>query len=176
MLDMMEAMNVDWKPLRPRFEHGDEIDYSPEYLKRALKMGVIIVQNPTHFAPVPGMTQLPQATHGMALSSLLKAGIPLAIGSDGPFDPFLNIMLATTHPMRHSEALTREQAVIAYTRTAAYAEFEEQNKGTLTVGKVADLAVLSKDIFIDSQIMGTQSVLTMVNGNVVYDNGLLKIK
>jgi len=175
VLDMMAAMNVDWKPLRPRFEHGDEIDYSPGYLQKARRIGVIIVQNPTHFAPVPGMLQLPQATHGMALKSLLKAGVPLAIGSDGPFDPYLNIMLATTHPMRHSEALTREQAIIAYTRTAAYAEFEEQNKGTLTVGKVADLAVLSQDIFTAPQLMGTQSVLTMVNGKVVYDSCLLKL-
>jgi predicted amidohydrolase YtcJ len=175
VLDMMATMNVDWKPLRPRFEHGDEIDYAPEYLQKARRMGVIIVQNPTHFAPITGMPQQPPATHGMALKSLLKAGIPLAIGSDGPFDPFLNIMLATTHPMRPSEALTREQAVIAYTRTAAYAEFEEQNKGTLAVGKVADLAVLSQDIFASPQVMGTQSVLTMVNGKVVYDSGLLKL-
>lgn len=173
VLDMMATLKVDWKRLRPRFEHGDEIDYSPEYLQMAKRMGVIIVQNPTHFEHVPGMPQQADASHGMALKSLLKAGIPLAIGSDGPFNPFLNIMLATTHPMQPSEALTREQAVIAYTRTAAFAEFEEQNKGTLTVGKVADLCVLSQDIFSVGlpQLMDTQSALTMVNGKVVYDSG-----
>jgi predicted amidohydrolase YtcJ len=187
VLDMMMRIDVNWKALRPRFEHGDEIDYTPEYLDKARKLGVIIVQNPTHFAPVPGMPPLALATldstngntpaaHGMAMKTLLKAGIPLAIGSDGPFNPYLNIMLATTHPMRPTEAITREEAVIAYTRTSAFAEFEEHNKGTLTVGKYADLAVLSENIFTAAipQLMQTESLLTMVNGEIVYDSGMLK--
>jgi predicted amidohydrolase YtcJ len=189
VLDMMMAMNVNWKALRPRFEHGDEIDYTPEYLDKARKLGIIIVQNPTHFAPVPGMPPLAQPAnhsltvqtpkaHGMALKTLLKAGIPLAIGSDGPFNPYLNIMLATTHPMRPSEAITREEAVIAYTKTSAYAEFEEQEKGTLMVGQYADLAVLSQNIFIVAlpQLMKTESLMTVVNGRVVYDSGMLKTR
>ena len=176
LLDLMATINVDWKALRPRFEHGDEIDYLPEYLEKAKKMGVIIVQNPTHFAPIDGFIMTAPPTHGMALKTLLQQNITLAIGSDGPFNPYLNIMFATTHPRRPSEALTREQAVIAYTRTAAYAEFEEQNKGTLTVGKVADLAVLSQNIFKVPipKLLQTESVLTMVNGQIVYDAGVLK--
>lgn len=176
LLDMMAGMNVDWKALRPRFEHGDEIDYLPQYLEKAQKMGVIIVQNPTHFAPMEGFPIGPPLSHAMAMKTLLNRNIPLAIGSDGPFNPYLNIMFATTHPRRPSEALSREQAVIAYTRTAAYAEFAEQDKGTLTVGKVADLAVLSQNIFTVPipKMLQTESVLTMVNGVVVYDAGLLK--
>jgi len=177
LLDIMESMNIDWKPLRPRFEHGDEIDYSTAYLEKAKRMGIIIVQNPTHFSPTEGVDiPLHLPTHGMALKSLLKAKIPLAIGSDGPFNPFLNIMLATIHPSRPSEAITREEAVIAYTYTSAFAEFEEQNKGTLTVGKVADLAILSQDIFRipPPALMQTTSVLTMVNGKIVYDAGVIK--
>ncbi|GAB3994203.1 amidohydrolase [Spirosoma daeguense] len=177
LLDLMAAMPVDWKALRPRFEHGDEIDYLPEYIKKAQDMGIIIVQNPTHFAPLDGFPMGPPATHGMAMKTLLNDHIPLAIGSDGPFNPYLNIMFATTHPRRPSEALSREQAVIAYTRTAAYAEFAEDTKGTLTVGKVADLAVLSQNIFKVPvpKMLQTESILTMVNGVVVYDAGLLKI-
>ena len=179
LLDLMDQIKVDWKLLRPRFEHGDEIDYSPQYLQKARQMGVIIVQNPTHFAPVEGfvMPSTPP-THGMALKTLLKSNIPLAIGSDGPLNPYLNIMFATTHPMRPSEALTREEAVIAYTLTPSFAEFEEQNKGTLTVGKVADLAVLSQNIFLVPipKMMETESVLTMINGKIVYDAGVLKVK
>ena len=60
--------------------------------------------------------------------ALLDAGIPVAIGSDGPMNPFLNIMFATTHPNSPSEALTREQAVTAYTRGSAFAEFAEHDK------------------------------------------------
>ena len=62
-------------------------------------------------------------------------------------------------------------AVIAYTRTSAYAEFAEREKGSLETGKLADLAVLSQDIFAVSleQLPSTRSVLTMVGGKVVYD-------
>ena len=68
--------------------------------------------------------------------------------------------------------------MIAYTATTAFAEFEEQNKGTLTVGKVADLAVLSQDIFEIpvTELLQTKSVLTMVNGKIVYDAKVLKVK
>jgi len=179
LLDLMERMEIDWKPLRPRFEHGDEIDYSPHYLEMAKRMGVIIVQNPTHFAPVEGFAMpTTPPTHGMALKTLLNSNIPLAIGSDGPFNPYLNIMLASTHPRRPSEALTREEAVIAYTLTSSFAELEEQNKGTLTVGKVADLAVLSQNIFLVPipKMLQTESVLTIINGKIVYDTGILKVK
>ena len=179
LLDIMERMKIDWQPLRPRFEHGDEIDYSQQYLQKAKRMGVIIVQNPTHFAPIEDfvMPSTPPK-HGMALKTVINSDIPLAIGSDGPFNPYLNIMFATTHPMRPSEALTREEVVIAYTLTSSFAEFEEQNKGTLTVGKVADLAVLSQNIFLIpiEEMLQTESVLTIINGKIVYDTGLLKVR
>jgi hypothetical protein len=102
---------------------------------------------------------------------LLVAGIPVALGSDGPMNPYLNIMLASSDPDRPAEAMTREEAVIAYTRTAAYAEFAEKDKGCLEPHKLADLAVLSQDIFTvsPSELPKTESVLTMVNGKIVYD-------
>jgi predicted amidohydrolase YtcJ len=71
------------------------------------------------------------------LESLLAAGIPVALGSDGPTNPYLNILFATIHANRPSEAITREQAVIAYTLTSAYAEFMEKDKGSIAVGKLA---------------------------------------
>ena len=179
LLKLMSKVDVDWPSLRPRFEHGDEVDYSPEYLNEVRRLGIIVVQNPTHFGPVPGMPLPPPGTsHGMAMKTLVKAGIPLAIGSDGPHNPFLNIMLAITHPMRPSEALSREEAVIAYTKTAAYAEFQEQDKGSLTKGKFADLAVLSQDIFTVplNELMKTRSILTLVNGEIAFDAGLIGSK
>jgi len=105
------------------------------------------------------------------MRALLAAGIPLAIGSDGPNNPYLNILLASTYRGKPSEALTREQAVVAYTLTAAYAEFAEKDKGSLEPGKLADLAVLSQDIFRVStdDLPKTVSVLTMVGGRIVYD-------
>lgn len=57
------------------------------------------------------------------------------------------ILPASTHPDHPKEAITREQAVTAYTRGSAFAEFAEHDKGTLQAGKLADLAVLTQDIF-----------------------------
>jgi hypothetical protein len=94
----------------------------------------------------------------------------LALGSDGPLNPYLNIMFAAIHSERPSEAITREQAVDAYTRGSAFAEFAETEKGTLTPGKLADLAVLSQDIFTVSlpELPKTRSLLTLVGGKVAF--------
>jgi predicted amidohydrolase YtcJ len=65
--------------------------------------------------------------------------------------------------------------VEAYTRGSAYAEFEEGNKGTIARGKLADIAVLSQDIFtvVLDALPATQSILTLVGGQIVYDAGEL---
>ncbi len=174
LLDVLERIDADWPALRPRIEHGDMADYSEEFLERTKRLGIIIVQNPTHFAPVEGFEGSAEPkSYGMAMKTLLREGIPLAIGSDGPFNPFLNLLMAVSHPGRPEEAITMEEAVIAYTRTAAYAEFEEREKGTIEPGKLADLVVLSQDIFkIPLQaIMGTRSLMTIIGGKIVYERG-----
>jgi predicted amidohydrolase YtcJ len=108
--------------------------------------------------------------HIQPLRTLLDNGIPLAIGGDGPMNPYLNIMLATIHPDNPKEAISREEAVIAYTLGSAYAEFKEKEKGSLTKGKLADLAVLSQDIFTvnPEELLATRSMLTMMGGKIVY--------
>ncbi len=170
MLDAMQATGgrKTWVGRRVRIEHGDGL--FPDLVPRAKEMGVVVVQNPSHLDVLtifPGLS-LKQA---QPLRTLLEAGIPVAFGSDGPMNPFLNILFATTHPDRPSEAITREQAMIAYTLTSAYAEFAEIDKGSLEPGKLADLAVLSQDIFtVDaSDLPKTESVLTMVGGKIIYD-------
>jgi predicted amidohydrolase YtcJ len=120
-----------WPPRRVRFEHGYGL--TPDLMRRAKRLGVIVVPNPTHL--------------GLPLRSVLDAGIHVAIGSNMPNNPYLNIQLASTYPPDPAGAITREQAVIAYTLTSAHAEFAEKDKGTLEPGELADLAVLSQDIF-----------------------------
>jgi len=107
---------------------------------------------------------------------LIEAGIPIALGSDGPMNPFLNIMFATIHPYNPKEGITREQAVCAYTDGSAFAEFVENEKGTITKGKLADLVVLSQDIFIvpAPELPKPNSVLSIVGGKIVYDASVLK--
>jgi len=164
----------DWKSRRVRIEHGDGI-YG-DLLTRARKLGVIIVQNPSHFDRALVGDRFAADSPFFPLRSYIEAGIPIAIGSDGPMNPFLNIMLASIHPMRPTEALTREQAVQVYTAGSAFAEFSDTDKGTLTVGKQADLAVLSHDVFAipAPQLPTLTSVLTLVGGEIVYDAQVLK--
>jgi predicted amidohydrolase YtcJ len=161
-----------WSKRRVRIEHGDGI--MPDLVKHTKELGIVVVENPTHvslrelFVKRLGVKRTEQI---QPMRSLLDAGIPVAFGSDGPMNPYLNIMFASTYPGKPKEALSREQAVIAYTLTAAYAEFAEKEKGSLEPGKLADLAVLSQDIFRvpPDELPKTESVLTMVGGKIVYD-------
>jgi predicted amidohydrolase YtcJ len=163
---------------RVRFEHGDGL--YPDLVPRARALGIIVVQNPSHFAIVDTLAHLDpkQFEKAQPLRSLLAAGIPVALGSDGPLNPFLNILFAVTHPNDPPEAITPEQAVVAYTRTSAYAEFAEKDKGSLEPGKLADLAVLSRDIFqiAAAELPDTRSVLTLVGGKIVYNANALTIQ
>jgi predicted amidohydrolase YtcJ len=146
-------------------------------IERAKRLGVIIVQNPTHFSTVDMIyARYSPKTKFLTARSLIEADIPFALGSDGPMNPFLNIMLAAIHPARPTEAITREQAVRAYTSGSAYAEFAESEKGTLTKGKLADLTVLSQDIFTAPVpvLPKTQSLLTIIGGKIVYDAKILR--
>ena len=115
--------------------------------------------------------------------SLLDSGATLAFGSDwpvAPLDPIMGIYAAATRRTLDGknpngwvpeQKITVEQAVHAYTVGAAYAQFEEKQKGSLEPGKLADIAVLSTDIFhIDpDQIEKTRVELTILDGRVIYD-------
>jgi predicted amidohydrolase YtcJ len=180
MLDAMQAAagKKVWAGRRVRFEHGDGL--FPDLVPRVKEFGIVVVQNPAHLnarAMAPQLFHETPTEKLQPLRSLIEAGIPVAIGSDGLVNPYINILLASTHPDRPSEAITREQAVIAYTLTSAYAEFAEKDKGTLEAGKLADLAVLSQDIFTvsASDLPRTTSLLTIVGGKVVYDANVIKL-
>lgn len=161
-----------WSKRRVRIEHGDGI--MPDLISRTKELGIVVVANPTHFTLRELFIKrfgVDRTDQMQPLRSLLDAGIPVALGSDGPNNPYLNIMLAAIYPGKPREAITREQAITAYTLTSAYAEFAEKDKGSLEPGKLADLAVLSQDIFrvATEELPKTESVLTMVGGKIVYD-------
>jgi predicted amidohydrolase YtcJ len=162
--------NGDWKSKRVRIEHADGV--TDDLVQRAQRLGVVLVLNPTHFAPPELIfARYSPNTHFFALRSYIDAGIPVALGSDGPMNPFLNMMLASIHPSRPVEAVPLETAVRAYTFGSAFAEFAEHDKGTLLKGRLADLTVLSRDIFAGpiAQLPETRSVLAIVGGKIVHD-------
>lgn len=166
-----------WLAKRPRIEHADMMP--PDLIPRVKAMHMLVVQNPTHFT-FPEIFLERYGKERVAwmqpMKTLLDNGIPIAIGSDGPMNPFLNIMAAVTHPTNPKEALTREQAVTAYTAGSAFAEFQETQKGQLAVGMLADLAVLSADLFTVpvAEIEALRSVMTMLGGKIVHDAGAMR--
>ena len=112
----------------------------------------------------------------------------LAFGTDwevATLDPLLGVYAAVTRATLDGknpngwfpeQKLTVPEAVEAYTMGSAYAEFQENEKGSITPGKLADLVVVSDDIFtIDSAKIRDAKILeTIVGGKIVYDSGALK--
>jgi predicted amidohydrolase YtcJ len=148
--------------VRPRIEHGDGLHR--DLFPLAKQTGAVIVQNPSHFE---ARQLFPQGNDYQIVKSIVQAGIPFAIGSDGLTNPYINILLAT---MNGDESLTREEALRAYTSGSAFAEMKEREKGTIAKGMLADLAVLSQDIFEvpPPALPETRSVLTIVGGKIAY--------
>lgn len=171
VLDGSANSESPWPAIRPRLEHADMVE--PSHFDRLKRYGVVVVQNPSHFM-IPEIMHArlgDRVTRIQLMKSMLKAGIPVAFGSDGPLNPFLNIMFAVMHPTNPAEALTVDEALVAYTRGSAFAEGVEGQKGTLAPGMLADLAILSQDIFTVAveDLPKTSSVLTVVGGRVVHD-------
>ncbi|OKO80086.1 amidohydrolase family protein [Bradyrhizobium sp. NAS96.2] len=176
LLSMMEQLAPApvWRSKRVRIEHGDGI--GRDVFERVAGLGLVVIQNPTHLA-IPPTARKKEHEHSIVLKSLEDAGIPLALGSDGgprEQNPFLNLMLAVVFPNEPAEALTREQALTAYTAGGAYAEGEERRKGRLAPGFAADVAVLSQDVLTipTAQLPSTTSLLTIVDGEVIFADAM----
>lgn len=160
---------VDWRMENLRIEHADGLD--EVQIKRLRELGATVVQNPTHFLfPEIYGNRFGSDSLFATFRTLIDAEIPMGIGSDGPLNPFLGLYAAVKHPARPEEALSLEEALRAYTHGSAVAEGKGHLKGKLLPGFVADLAVLSQDIFSveEKDLIHTYSVLTMVDGKEVY--------
>ena len=113
------------------------------------------------------------------LRSLLDRGVPAALSSDAPVihpNPMHGIYFALTHKTKTGKVIAPHEsvdlmrAIRAYTWNGAYASFEEDIKGSLEAGKLADIVVLSRDIFnaAPEEILDIKADLTMVNGKILY--------
>lgn len=176
VMDGMEAISkTGWAEKRLRIEHGDGI--AGDLIPQAARLGVTVVQQPHHFV----LKDIIKARYGQytkffKLRSLLEAGIPLAFGTEGLESPYAAFSFAVKHPFDIKESISREQVVDAFTRTAAFSEFKENDKGQIKSGMLADIAVLSQDLFSVplEKVKDTQSLLTIIDGKVAYDAGQLK--
>ncbi|MEY2519007.1 MAG: hypothetical protein QOF24_766 [Verrucomicrobiota bacterium] len=174
------ARDVRW-----RVEHAQILSASD--LPRFAKLGVIASMQPSHaisdlfFAPSRlGKERLAGA---YAWQSLIKSGAIVTGGSDAPVErgePMIEFYAAVARKSIkgesadgwHSEqAVSREQALKMFTMSAAYAAFEEKDKGSIEVGKLADLTVLTKDIMKSPapEILTTTCAMTVIGGEVVFE-------
>jgi hypothetical protein len=185
MLDIFEELRPMDRQLRCRIEHCQTLDAND--IPRFAKLGVIASMQPCHqpadMANADRFWGKERAARTYAFRSLLNAGAMLAFGSDAPVEPMdslPNIHAAVTRTKKDGtppggwnpqEKLTVYEAVHGFTQGAAYASCEEDSKGSLSPRKVADLAVLSEDIFTmePSRIHEVKVELTMVGGKIVYE-------
>jgi predicted amidohydrolase YtcJ len=175
------------KDRRFRMEHASR-PYL-EDLPRFAKLDIIASLQPAFCCSMPNPSDPPGKANPW--NSLEKSGATVVFSSDWPCSwppsPILGIEESTLRRVHQTitptgptgpvvsdnepeEKITVEQAVLAYTRNAAFANFTDKKLGTLQTGKLADLAVLSKDIFsLPHEEIGTAKVsATMVGGKIVY--------
>lgn len=168
---------------RFRIEHAQHLLASD--IPRFAQLGVIPSVQPAHLIDDGRWAEKrigPERVRTTyAFRSLLDAGARLAFGTDwpvAPLDPLIGIYAAVTRETIDGknpygwvpeQKISLDEAVRAYTAGSAYGEFGEREKGTLEPGKLADVVVLSQDIFrIDpEQIPKTKVVQTIVGGRVV---------
>jgi predicted amidohydrolase YtcJ len=170
---------------RLRIEHAQHLH--PEDYARFAKLGVIASMQPYHAIDdgrwVESVIGPERIKSSYAWKSLLDAGATLAFGSDwpvAPLDPVMGIYAATTRRTLDGknpegwvpeQRITVAQAVHAYTMGSAFAEHQEKVKGSIEPGKLADLVVLSQDIFAipPEAIEKTRVEMTIFDGKVVYE-------
>jgi hypothetical protein len=170
------------KDLRWRIEHASLL--SPADIDRFAKLGVIpSIQAISIITDAPWMIDRIGKKRAkerlFTFQKLIKSGAVLINGTDAPvedIDPLPCFYASVTCRMPDGtifwpdQRMTRKQALRAYTINGAYAAFEENIKGSLTPGKLADITVLSKDIMKipEEEILNTRVLYTILGGKVVY--------
>jgi len=172
---------------RPRIEHIETITQAD--IPRFGKLGVIASMQPLHSYPDADTLDVwarntgpDRASRAWVWKSIADAGGRLAFGSDWPvvtLDPWQGVQTAVTRQTLEGkpeagfvpkQRLTVAQAIDGYTLGAAFAGRREKTEGSLEIGKLADLIILSQNIFdIDPhKIAATKVVTTIVGGRLVF--------
>lgn len=167
---------------RWRIEHAQHLN--PRDIPRFAELGVIASMQGVHCTSdavfvIDRLGPERARVGAYAWQSLLKSGAIVTNGTDAPVEnvsPLRSFHASVTRRLADGseffpeQRMTREQALRSYTLDGAYAAFEEDLKGSLTPGKLADMAVLSRDILTcpDEEIPATRVVHTIVGGEVLY--------
>lgn len=167
---------------RWRIEHAQHLH--PDDIPRFAQLGVVAAMQGNHCTSdgvfvVDRLGEKRSREGAYAWRSLLDAGATVINGTDAPVedvDPLGSFYASVTRRMADGrtffpgQRMTREEALRSYTIKAAWAAFEDDVKGTLTPGKLADVVVLSRDLLTcrDEEILSTRVEYTIVGGKVVH--------
>jgi len=183
VLTQIEEINKDYpvRNLRWALIHLDQL--TPAQMERMKKLGVSAGVQPRSTI----MGGIFHRVHSKALAdatppfrAIQESGMMWGLGTDAfevnQYRPFTTLSFAVTGKMVggdvvNTQTISREDALIAHTRSNSYFVFQENNLGSIASGKLADLVVLDRDYLTipADQIKDIQSVMTMVGGKIVYD-------
>ncbi len=186
MLDLFEKIfktMPDQSDFRWRIEHSQHID--PTDIPRFGQLGVIAAMQAVHCTSdspfvVKRLGEQRAREGAYPWRSLLDSDAVVTNGTDAPVedvDPIESFYASVTRKRVGSDVaffpeqcMTRAEGLKAYTLSNAYAAFEEKDKGSLEIGKLADVTVLSKNLLTcaDDEIMDTEIVYTIIGGKVKY--------
>ena len=188
LLDIYEAAfdaNPDKSDFRWRIEHAQVIH--PDDIARTVELGVIpAVQGIFACSDGPWVEDRlgPERTYerGYIFNTLAEAGAVPTNGTDPPVDeisPIDSFHCSVTRQLpdgsyfQPQEVYSRERALYSYTMGNAIAAFEEDIKGSITPGKLADIAVLTQDLLTvsDDDLRDTEITMTILGGKIVYRDG-----
>jgi predicted amidohydrolase YtcJ len=186
-LNVFEAVNreIPFNGLRWFFDHAETISERNLERVRALGGGIAIQHRMAYqgeyFIDRYGASA---AAHSPPMTAMLKMGIPVGAGTDATrvasYNPWVSLYwmvtgmtVGGTSLYPQSNRLDRTEALRRYTSGSAWFSGEEDKKGAIVVGRLADLAVLSADYFSvpDEEIKQIESQLTLVDGKIVYGAG-----
>jgi predicted amidohydrolase YtcJ len=173
---------------RFRIEHAQHLH--PEDIPRFAELGVIPAMQAIHLSSdrpwaIERLGEQRIKEGAYMWQTLLKSGIPVVNGTDVPVEPLNPIASFYASVSRKTlkgspeggyepeERMTREQALRSYTLDAAYGAFEEQIKGSITPGKLADFTIFSQDLMTvpEADLLNTEVVMTIFDGKVVFEQG-----
>jgi predicted amidohydrolase YtcJ len=168
---------------RWRIEHAQHLNAAD--ISRFSKLGVIAAMQGIHAtsdAPfvVARLGEQRAAEGAYVWRKLVDSGAVVINGTDAPVedvDPIASFHATVTRRLADGstfypeQRLTRMEALESYTKWPAWAAFEEKEKGTLAVGKLADVTVLDRDILAvsEDEIRGARAAYTIVGGEVLYE-------
>jgi predicted amidohydrolase YtcJ len=188
LLDTYARLPASDRPRRHRVEHAQILH--PDDIPRFAEIGVVASMQPTHATSdmrwVEDRIGSERAERGAyAWRSLLDAGAALAFGTDfavEPMSPIEGLFSAVTRQSREEpnsppggwlpdQRLTMEEAIRAYSAGSAYAEFQENVKGTLEPGMLADLVVWDRNLLVTppEELLAASPDMTVVDGRIVFE-------